>query len=529
MNCTIKTLFVLVVATAGVVLTSCSKDNAIVKEFTATIEQCSEQDGKTILYHNFLYWQQNDQIKVYGSSGDYGIYTANNVGGVTTFSLTDGNPGSGPYMAIYPASIGNDDGTIELPAIQMSNDGSLTGFPMYATSDNTDLNFMHLCGVLRLRLQKSGISVSAIEITSDVELTGRHSIIVTGGVPTLTYVSNGTGNSHKSAMLVCNTPQNISSQRDFYLYLPEHDYTSLRIRIYSSDGGVCTKTLNSGATIGIHRGTITTLTMSNLTFAPNAGRLNGLFSVSDTKQVYFSQGNLQYQASTNTWRFAEHQYGYVGADNANISATYNGWIDLFGWGTSGWNNGAVCYQPWSTSTINTDYYIGGSIYNDLTGDYLDADWGWHNAISNGGNTSHLWYTLTQPEWCYLFYSRTNASTKYGTGNINGVCGLIILPDNWTLPSGCTFNSGFALSYNDWTHNNYSLAQWNNMEIAGAVFLPVAGDRWGMGVAISSGYYWFSSLMGENPYGLVFGSGDAYAGNLYDRDCGFAVRPVRDNN
>lgn len=37
------------------------------------------------------------------------------------------------------------------------------------------------------------------------------------------------------------------------------------------------------------------------------GKLPGLFSISPTQQVQFSQGNLQYQASTNTWRFAENQ------------------------------------------------------------------------------------------------------------------------------------------------------------------------------------------------------------------------------
>ena len=93
------------------------------------------------------------------------------------------------------------------------------------------------------------------------------------------------------------------------------------------------------------------------------GRLPGLFSVSQDQQVQFSQGNLQYRASTNTWRFAEHQWDYVGSqkssfvgevdgvsiiweniggtvsgsDNSEISPTYNGWIDLFGWGTSGYN------------------------------------------------------------------------------------------------------------------------------------------------------------------------------------------------
>ena len=54
------------------------------------------------------------------------------------------------------------------------------------------------------------------------------------------------------------------------------------------------------------------------------GCLPGLFSVSETQQVYFSRGNLQYQASTNTWRFAEHQYDYVGTQTADGNGYYGG-------------------------------------------------------------------------------------------------------------------------------------------------------------------------------------------------------------
>ena len=46
-------------------------------------------------------------------------------------------------------------------------------------------------------------------------------------------------------------------------------------------------------------------TSVQLTFSE--GAINGVFSVASNKKVYFSQGNLQYQASTRTWRFAEHQ------------------------------------------------------------------------------------------------------------------------------------------------------------------------------------------------------------------------------
>lgn len=257
--------------------------------------------------------------------------------------------------------------------------------------------------------------------------------------------------------------------------------------------------------------------------------LPGAFSVSDTLQVHFSPGNLQYQASSDTWRFAEHQYDYVGDDNSNISSTYGGWIDLFGWGTSGWNSGAVCYQPWSISTTGSDYHPGGSYTNGLTGAYAEADWSWHNAISNGGNAAHQWRTLSQSEWYYLLNSRTNASSKCGTGNINGVGGLIILPDSWTLPSDCSFTEGFASSDSDWSRNSYTLAQWAQMESAGAVFLPAAGYRYGTNVSEVGdyGYYWSSSPYYEgSAYDMDFGS--FYLDWTYGeyRSYGFSVRPVR---
>ena len=60
------------------------------------------------------------------------------------------------------------------------------------------------------------------------------------------------------------------------------------------------------------------------------GQLNGKFSEAEGRQVVFSRGNFQYQASSNTWRFAEHRYDVVWQDNKNISEWYSGWIDLFG-------------------------------------------------------------------------------------------------------------------------------------------------------------------------------------------------------
>ena len=191
--------------------------------------------------------------------------------------------------------------------------------------------------------------------------------------------------------------------------------------------------------------------VANFEVVPTApiGAIYGLFSVSDTQKVWFSQGNLQYRATTNTWRFAENQWDYVGEDNSNISPTYNDWIDLFGWGTSGYDHGAVCYQPWSTSMNAGDYCDYGGIYNlyDQNG---QADWG-YNAISNGGNVENSgWRTMTLDEWLYVLGIRTDADDKCGSATVNGVQGIVLLPDNWALPTGvgrcclfacCTFSKG----------------------------------------------------------------------------------------
>ena len=144
------------------------------------------------------------------------------------------------------------------------------------------------------------------------------------------------------------------------------------------------------------------------------GVLNGEFSISQTKKVRFSQGNLQYQATTKTWRFAENQYDFIGNYNAKIAETYDGWIDMFGWATSGYND--------KMPTLNDRYdfeYVEELV--SIAG--TNSDWGVYNAISNGGNKAGLWRTLTIEEWQYLLEQRPNAETKKAVASINGNNGV----------------------------------------------------------------------------------------------------------
>jgi hypothetical protein len=257
------------------------------------------------------------------------------------------------------------------------------------------------------------------------------------------------------------------------------------------------------------------------------GAINGLFSVSADQQVYFSQGNLQYQASTNTWKFADNQYDYVGSDNSNISSTYSGWIDLFGWGTSGWNSGNTYYHPWDSNKSSGSTY-GPSGQYSLTGSYANADWGVYNPISNGGNTANQWRTLTQPEWDYVFNTRTTTSgIRYAKANVNNVNGFILLPDDWSSSTYILSNTNSSGA--SFSGNTLTASQWSILEQAGAVFLPAAGYRNGTSVYYvgSIGNYWSASYSSSsNAYSVDFSNVALYTSNGNYRYSGQSVRLVR---
>ena len=253
----------------------------------------------------------------------------------------------------------------------------------------------------------------------------------------------------------------------------------------------------------------------------------GVFSVSNSKLVTFSKGNLQYTQSTNTWSFASAQWDYIGTDNVtggsvSFDPTYGDSkegtaladkVDLFGWSTAITNFGVSSSTP---------------IYNYI-GSFVD--WGTNKIGSDAPNT---WRTLTYDEWKYLLNTRPNASSLKGVAQVNGVNGLILLPDSWTCPSGVTFESGFHSSYRGGVdyyavYQTFTAAEWSKLEAAGAVFLPASGRRLGsiVGNVQYAGYYWSAREGGSyyaNYLGFYSVVADMYNG---DRDYGRSVRLVND--
>lgn len=277
------------------------------------------------------------------------------------------------------------------------------------------------------------------------------------------------------------------------------------------------------------------------------GLLPGLFSVSETKKVRFSQGNLQFNATLGshkradgttqqgTWRIAEHQWDYVGnedvlygtvfhddakSSNTLMAEDYDGWIDLFNWGNSGWEES---YPPYNYEKY---YPPSGSFL--LTGEHENADWGVFNAISNAGDQPGMWRILTQTEWTYLYSKRANFKNLRSLGTVCGVFGYIFLPDDWQIPNGLTFTANAT-----YTKNVYSPNQWKRMEEAGAIFLPAAGMTQSKKCTVSNtgkyGYYWTATCTSGNARHIQFSTADSYVNitGSASRDYGRSVRLVKD--
>ena len=239
------------------------------------------------------------------------------------------------------------------------------------------------------------------------------------------------------------------------------------------------------------------------------GALNGEFSVSATKQVYFSKGNLYYDANATTkWYFAANQWDYIG--------TATGYpMDLFTWGNI------------SNPTYDGTNNVGG--YDNLSG---DTDWG--SRMGTG------WRTLTGGsggEWEYLFNTRSASTVngkenaRYAKARVNNVGGVILFPDTYTHPDGVTAPTGINVAgITGWNNNSYNTTDWEKMESAGCVFLPAAGYRSGTtmyGVG-SEGYYWSSTYqLSSGAYRVYFVSDDVTLAGSSARAYGSSVRLVYD--
>ena len=184
-------------------------------------------------------------------------------------------------------------------------------------------------------------------------------------------------------------------------------------------------------------------------------RKEGVFSVSPRKEVVFSKGNTVLKSS-GKWKFTDNQWDKGGLMTFDEMASLN---------------------------------------------------------------DSVWFVLTSDEWKYLLTKRrTDSGELCAKATVNGIYGLVLLPDDWEK-ANFDLKNGIRITKDDWT---------NKLEVYGAVFLPAAGYRfnnWEKSVG-TDGFYWSSDPV-DTPY-LKFNDMMLNTSiNVFDHDYGLSVRMVKE--
>ena len=222
------------------------------------------------------------------------------------------------------------------------------------------------------------------------------------------------------------------------------------------------------------------------------GALPGVFSVSATKQVLFSMGNLWYGTkkgeSKPVLHFEEAQWNSIPTSNSPMDSSH------------------VSHFTWSST-------VEKAVGTSSEGNYLFCDES-HKQSIDGSDA--IFYALSISEWEYLLdYEKFGNDTRRGKhkwATVNGVKGYVIAPDDFT--------GTIAGSYTDDT----ALAADN------LVFLPAGGFRDGSDVTDVGycGIYWSSFTdWVYSAYDVFIFNFGAVANSLDERNCGNSVRLVAD--
>ena len=470
------------------------------------------EGDKTSVSAESVIWENGDRVSLNGA--DYTVTVSGSKAYVSGFSSPDG-----PFRGIYPAGLTAGTQTVTVPSQYEShynNGRQVLHLPMLAMAGaRADaIRFRHATAAVRVLVKNSlnvDVVVTGVSVSSEGgQLCGTRG--VTLGVGTLAVAAQSEDDAiadedKQVSVLLTDSP---------LLAHGGSDILEVQVPILPVAEGGMTITVYAhmaGAAPGARNFTFThtashpelarnVMMTARVNLSTDGGRTTedtkGRFKVGENRWVVFAHGNLQYNAGTNTFRFAPEQYDVIGDDNSNVASNYSGWIDLMGWGTSGYQGS----NPWMSSTVEADY--GPTSGNIATTQY---DWGVHNAIEKAG-AAGTWRTLTSSEWDYLLNDRS-ATKRFAKValSVDGttVNGLVLFPDDYNFADGLRCNQT-NLGYEGQDGSNMlSLSQWRQMEAEGAVFLPAAGYREGTSPTEvgGTGYYWSSSRVVGSARALRF--------------------------
>ncbi len=528
------------IAMAVMTLAACQKENSDV----LILEAESMHNGtKMAVDGNSSYWANGDWVRIYSvdNNADYGTSRVINldVSGQATLDVSDIPSLRTPIIGLYPSSIHNGRGNnflyVAFPATYAYGITDVNSVekqnlqaPMVAyTESGNRMRFKHLTGAVTVEITNDfGIDVKVTDITVSsnlYQLNGDRYVNFTDITSDPLWVDTVQSDNpdERQVQMTFDGPELIIlSGQTKQVQVPvlpvgKRNKFTVSVTVQNKDDAEMEYTFTK------EQASKNALLRAQIGYAP--AKFGGKFATGTPGQyVRFAPGNLQYQASTQTWRFAKHQYDVIGNAAGNTTpepgrSSQSDWIDLFGYGTSGdqRDEDHIAFQPWEIST-NNGYYASCN----LTDWWSRADWGWGNRISNGGNEDCMWRT---PDWSEIDMISSNA---FAFAEVNSVYGLILLPVGYQHP----LNN--PLITNDYNTTFYFTAdEWSKMEVSGAIFLPAAGKRNGTAVEEINnycGYYWSSvyNSTESKPQNLKILYHNLNSGNTENASTGCAVRLIR---
>ena len=400
-------------------------------------------------------WSEFDNFYNCNQPEDYYSINRTDAGSTTAKFKGPAVPANSRFVFIHDGTGEDYPSWITFQTYKANN---VSVFPMRAvgTSDAEGnlrpLQFKNLGGVLRLNIKGTAkikdITVSANELMSG-GLDGEY-----GNPEVDSYtakISDWTGTDYINLNCMPGVELNNTDGVDFYFAIPANTYTGVTIKLTDTNGNSCTKTFK-GTGLVIERSKMTKASFTVGKFVPEDA-LPGRFSVSDTKTVHFSKGNLYYDSDASKFKMYESQY------IVQITATN---LANFFWS-------ATATDACASSCSNEKAGEGDVIFTNETETTPNP------SFTVNGQTG-VWRTLSHSEWNYLF-----SHYKYKYTKVCDKSGLVI------APAGAT-----AIA------DSYDAAAWATAEANGYVFLPNTGYRSGTSVSETdkSCIYWSSSLCTE---------------------------------
>ena len=522
---------------------SCNRENEL-RGLRINVENYKTDDNKSVVSGTNVHWNDGDAIRINGDLCHVSVD-----GSTVAVSDFEGNASSGIFAySPYSMTVTNDlttRPTVTFPSRFQSSfngDNQIIDLPMaaYATADATSITFKHLSAAVLVRVRNNTANtlyIDSVKVRSSIfRLCGTRSINLTDGELGISAVGNSAPENEKSVTVYFNDNSasvSTGSYKEVQVPIfPVNASGMFQINVYAHNANIegmpITVSLPHYFTHAITppAAARNQMFVAQISIDPSSSRVTSpyAFSVSSTKKVYFSKGNLTYTPSTSTWAFHTNQYDV--ANTSNIPSYYSASgttpIDLFGWCTSGYQvSNRPNYMPYATATNGGMYG-----FNDGTTDLTIAnhgDWGCNM-------TSAAWRTPTNAEWDYVYDRSVNLRTR---ATVNGYPGLILFPDTWNA-SDCGVS--YTADAQNFTTNYISGSDWTAMQNYGAVFLPAAGYRAGTDLYsdMSSGFYWTSEhdIYSENVSKAARISFSKNARNFTSaeyRSRGMCVRLVTDAN